>query len=131
MGKINAGRKGAAFEREICDWLDLHLGIKTQRLLGQAREGGADIETEDFLIEAKRRESLDLYSWWNQVLRAKREHPNEDIIPVVVFKQNRQEIKWLIPANLLPNVEKGYMIVSSAVFKQFAKGILDGTGERH
>jgi hypothetical protein len=127
MGKINVGAKGATFERDVCKWLGVNLGIETERLLGQARNGGADIETDHFLIEVKRRETLNLYEWWSQVLRAKENHPNKDIIPIVVFKQNRKDMEWLIPANLLPNVKRGYMRVSCPVFKQFAEGILNGT----
>ena len=127
MGRINVGAKGATFERDVCKWLGTHLGIETERLLGQARNGGADIETDHFLIEVKRREVLSLFEWWSQVIRAKEKHFNEDIIPIVCFKQSRKDMEWLIPANLLPNVERGYMRVSSVVFKQYAKGILDGT----
>lgn len=127
MGRINVGAKGAGFERDVCQWLDSNLNIQTSRLLGQARDGGADIETEHFLIECKRRENLDLFNWWNQVLIAQKEHDNTEIIPVVVFKQNRKDMEWLIPANLLPNVERGYMRVSCFVFKQFAEGIINGT----
>ncbi len=124
----NGLKKGAQFEREVCKWLDDNLNVQTKRLLGQAREGGADIETDHFLIEVKRRETLDLYSWWTQVIRAKAEHENSDLIPIVVFKQNRKPMQWLIPADLLPNVDKGYMIVNSNVFQRFAKGVMHGIG---
>lgn len=123
---ININTKGASYEREVCRWLSDNLNIKTKRLLGQAREGGADIVTDDFIIEVKRREKLDLYGWWSQVQHAKKEHENPDLIPIVVFKQNNQNQEWLIPANLLPNVPRGYMRVSSIVFRHFAKGIIDG-----
>jgi len=126
--RINVNNKGSAFEREVCFWLRDNLDIHTKRLLGQAREGGADIETEHFIIEVKRREKLDLYEWWGQVERAKNNHKDKDIIPVVCFKQNNKNQEFLIPANLLPNVDRGYMRVSSLVFKKFARGIINGIG---
>jgi hypothetical protein len=123
---ININSKGASYEREVCHWLAENLNVHTKRLLGQARDSGADIETEHFLIEAKRRENIDLYEWWSQVMRAKKEHPNKDIIPVVAFRQNNKQTEWLIPADLLPNVDRGYLRVSSLVFKKFAKGVMHG-----
>jgi hypothetical protein len=123
---INVNVKGAQFEREVCKWLDENLDIKVDRLLGQARDCGADIETEHFLIEAKRREVLSLHQWWTQVAQARREHPNSDIIPVVCYKQNHKQMQWLIPADLLPNVNRGFMIVDSVVFRKFAMGVISG-----
>ena len=124
--RININAKGSSFERDVCFWLRDNLGIYTKRLLGQAREGGADVITEHFIIEVKRREKLDLYEWWSQVLRAREKSEDKELIPIVVFKQNNQNMEWLIPADLLPNVDRGYMRVSSLVFKKFAKGIIDG-----
>ena len=117
MAKANT--KGSSYEREVCKWIFDNIGEKVDRELGQARDEGADIKTEHFLIEAKRRETLNLNSWWNQVLRAKSKDENKDLIPVVVFRRNRKKQKWLIPASLI-GVKRGYMIVNDDVFLQLA-----------
>lgn len=62
--------KGAVFEREVAEVLSLVAGYPVKRTLGQARDGGADIELHEMLVECKRRKSLKvLYGWWSQVNR--------------------------------------------------------------
>jgi hypothetical protein len=60
MGRRERER-GAAFEREIAK----ALGCK--RKLGQARDSGNDIDFPPFVIECKRRRSLAVYQWLDQV----------------------------------------------------------------
>lgn len=79
-------RKGAAAERELAGILADYLGIDVRRKLGQARDGGDDIEIAPFRIEAKRRENLAIRQWCEQVEECA--GPRE--IPVVAFRQNGQ-----------------------------------------
>ena len=47
--------KGAAGEREWCDYLEAHGFPGAKRLLGQARDGGGDVPLPPMLYEVKRR----------------------------------------------------------------------------
>ena len=77
--------KGARGEREVAKLLSGWSGLKAQRKLGAAREGGSDIEfcnlgnhrdhgdyqlrfdcTGGWSIEVKRQETLHIKKWWNQ-----------------------------------------------------------------
>ena len=59
-------RKGANHEREIVNILK-DAGFKTARNLDQTRDGGGDIPFGDYLLECKRRKSIAIYEWWDQV----------------------------------------------------------------
>jgi len=126
---VHAQKKGKRGEVELCEWIDKNLypddPERTVRNILQADGTSTDIIVADFMFEVKRQEKLDLDSWWLQVVVAKKNHHNKDLIPVVAFRQNRKKWRFLIPANLLPNVELGYMEVNEKVFLQFAKGIVD------
>ena len=121
---INPVHKGKRGENEFCEWLDKNLGIDyAVREYNQAK-GGADIVIEDFIIEVKRRENLDLADWWYQVAIAKKRHAETDLIPIVAFRQNRKAWRFLIPANLITGIEKGYLEAPAEVFIEFAKSII-------
>lgn len=65
--------KGAAFEREICDVFTSALNPPTpfKRNIGQARDGGNDIDVGPLLIECKRRKTLGtVYAWLQQAVDA-------------------------------------------------------------
>lgn len=58
-------RKGSAYEREVCVLLEAHnAGKKYRRKLGQAREGGNDIDDPPYRIECKRRKKLGTVMGW-------------------------------------------------------------------
>jgi hypothetical protein len=58
-------RKGSAFEREVCALLEVYAeGKKYRRKLGQAREGGNDIDDPPYRIECKRRKKLGTVMGW-------------------------------------------------------------------
>lgn len=98
---INVVTKGKAGEREVVKLLqpmvdEVYNGLDLEppqmlRNQMQSAVGGFDLEGLPWLaVEVKRRETLDLNSWWNQVLKAAggaRE-------PVVIFRQNR--CKWRV-----------------------------------
>lgn len=122
---LNACKKGKTGEVEFCQWLDENLGLETERNYNQS-QGGADIIVGDFIFEVKRREALDLKTWWLQVIVAKKSHKNPDLVPVVCFRQNRKQWEFLIPAAYI-GIEKGYVRLSALVFKKFAMKIMNGS----
>jgi Holliday junction resolvase len=60
--------KGARGEREFAEMLSNELGQVVKRKLGQARDGGDDIQVGRFRIEVKRREKLAIEAWCKQVV---------------------------------------------------------------
>lgn len=93
--------KGAGFEREVCDVFSSALGRTFKRRIGQARDGGNDIDVGPLVVECKRRKTLGtVYGWLQQAIDAclGRRHyaPGEDpsldrgepMIPVVVARQD-------------------------------------------
>jgi len=121
---LHAQKKGKAGEVQFCKWLLDNLGIDVQRNYNQADGHSADVITDDFIFEVKRRESIDLDTWWHQVAIAKKNNKNPELIPVVAFRKNRKSWKFAIPANLLPGLDRGYMVMNERVFIEFAKTIV-------
>lgn len=120
---VNACKKGKVGESEFLGWIFQHLQIETERNYNQS-SGGADIIIDDFMFEIKRREVLNLADWWLQVCIAKKKHKNPDLIPVVAYRENRKPWKFLIPANLIHGIQRGFLIADEKVFLQLAKGII-------
>lgn len=81
MGKSQR-RKGATYEREILTEFSVALGQKFNRLLGQARDGGADGKVRCLRIEAKRRSEL--AKWYTQAVATAK----ADEIPLVVMRED-------------------------------------------
>jgi len=70
MGKMQR-TKGAAYEREVAKILSERLGRPTKRMLGQARDGGHDLEQiGPWLFECKRRAKIAVYDWIHQIAKA-------------------------------------------------------------
>ena len=115
--KINVRAKGAAGELEFCRWMFDNLNVPMPtRNLEQVRSGGSDIiDIEPFYFEVKRCETLSLYSWWNQVRKATEKQCNDELVPIVAFRQNRRDWEFLISANHI-GIEKGYIRISERVF---------------
>lgn len=86
--------KGAAGEREFCKLLSEALGIEVKRKLGQARDGGDDCQVGKFRIEVKRRETLSVVKWCEQVEAA----AGAGEVPVVAFRRNGE--KWRVVLSL-------------------------------
>lgn len=82
MGKMQRA-KGAAFEREIAN----ALGV--QRNIGQARDGGNDLDRPPFTIECKRRASFGVQRAW--IAQAIAACTPERPIPVLVVRADRDE----------------------------------------
>lgn len=104
-GKRNKGANG---ERELAGILSDELGVVVKRKLGQARDGGHDIEIGRFLIEVKRQERLAIEEWCKQIETACTTYSaiNEDgnlapPVPVVVFRRNGQPWRAVVPLDFL------------------------------
>ncbi len=122
---VNPVHKGKRGEVEFCKWLDKNLGFEdTERNYNQS-QGGADVIVKDFIVEVKRRETLNFVDWWYQVSMAKKEHKEQDLIPVVAFRQNNKKWEFLIPAEYI-GVEKGFIRITEIVFKKWALNIIAG-----
>jgi Holliday junction resolvase len=78
-------RKGASHEREIVNLLKAR-GHDCARNLDQVRDGGGDIPFGEFLIECKRRKSIAIYEWWDQVNAA-----CKDKNPALVIRADKRE----------------------------------------
>jgi len=113
--------KGKAGEREFCNWLDANFRLphKPTRNLDQTRSGGVDVIYAPFAFEVKRRESIDLKSWWIQV---KKGAAILGLEPVVAFRQNRKPWEFLISAKHI-GCELGYMRLDEKTFKLWAEGV--------
>lgn len=86
MNGRGARNKGAAGERELAALLSEHLGFVVRRNLGQARDGADDLTVQQFRIEVKRRERLEVDKWSEQVEACAQ--PGE--VPVVAYRRNGQ-----------------------------------------
>jgi Holliday junction resolvase len=90
-GKRN---KGATGERELAALLSDALGRVVKRNLGQAREGGCDINIQHWNIECKRQEKIKIYDWMQQA----KESCAAGQSPVVAFRKNGKD--WLVTMTL-------------------------------
>lgn len=100
--------KGATGEREVAALLSHELGRDVKRHLGQARDGGHDIQIGRFVIEVKRQERLAIEDWCRQVEAACTTVSNIDEdgelgrpVPVVVFRRNGQPWRAVVPMDFL------------------------------
>ena len=122
---VHAQKKGKRGEVEFCKWIFKNLKIKTERNYNQSDGHSADVIIDDFIFEIKRCETLDLDSWWYQVAIAKKRHEKLELIPVVAYRQNHKKWNFLLPANLINGMKKGYLIANEKTFLNFAKLIID------
>lgn len=86
-------QRGAETEREVCKIITEKTGWQTNRILGQARDGGADVRLGQFLIEVKRRKAIAVYEWLDQAKAACA--PYE--LPVVVCRADKREFLVIQP----------------------------------
>jgi hypothetical protein len=100
--------KGATGEREVANLLSDQLGTVVKRKLGQARDGGDDIQVGRFHIEVKRQERLAIEQWCQQVELActsvtpiDQEGQLGRPVPVVVFRRNGQPWRAVVPFDFL------------------------------
>ena len=91
--------KGARGENEVAALLTESLGIAVKRKLGQARDGGDDIQVGRWRLEVKRRERIQIEDWCRQV----EECLQIGETPVVVFRRSGQPWRaCLLLEDLIP-----------------------------
>lgn len=118
---MSAIHKGKAGEREFCKWLDSNFDLPKlpTRNLDQTREGGTDVIYPPFAFEVKRREVIDLQSWW---IQAKKDATVLGLEPVVAFRQNRKPWEFLVSAKHI-GCELGFIRLTESTFKAWADGV--------
>ena len=113
---MNIRNKGKAGESEFINRYGPFFPNPIKRNLLQTREGGADISgCEPFQIEIKRCERVEKNKWWAQVKAACK--PDE--IPVVAYRQNRGQWKFLLPVNLCNIDSEDYMEIAEGPWLKF------------
>jgi len=120
--------KGKLGEREACEVLNKIIssgGLESVfRAQPDPHGNGADIMSIPGLaIEVKRHETLALGAWWRQ---AQIQGDNISGIPVVMYRQNRQKWKYLLPAYLLILGSEDFIQVEASVFEDWFLGFLRG-----
>lgn len=86
--------KGQSGEREVCHLLSEHFGAEIKRHIGQARDGGLDIDLDIIGIEVKRRKSLKLLrDWMAQVRKAVRDKQR----PALIVREDGGEWMVILP----------------------------------
>lgn len=104
---VNSRNKGAAFERSIvklindfCEKRGLNETVK-RNLDQYQNKGMADIYWRNFAIECKcyagKGSTFAQEKWWAQAC----ESAGEDLIPVLIYKYNRNKARYVLPAALL------------------------------
>lgn len=91
--------KGARNERELCALLRDNLGGEYNRNLKQfqkSQEGDIEQLVGPYLIESKAHATLNLKSWWQQILTAASKHPAAPI-PCLAYKVPRKGWRFRVP----------------------------------
>lgn len=91
VGGRYAKQKGERGEREVCALITKITGEESKRKLGQAREGGGDVDWGPFLLEVKARSTVAMPAWQTQVCAAVE---GTGQVPAVVWRRNGE--KWWI-----------------------------------
>lgn len=108
---VNGRNKGASFEREVANYLKLHLSLQDiKRDIEQYRQAdrGDLLGVDGWTIECKRykrpQSSVGIYrrEWWEQVVKAAERAKNK---PVLVFKFDHQPIRCAL---YLKDINKKY-----------------------
>ena len=99
MGGAFSRNKGARNERELCALLRDNLGGDYNRNLKQyqkTQEGDIEQLVGPYLIESKAHATLNLKSWWQQILTAASKHPAGPI-PCLAYKVPRKGWRFRVP----------------------------------
>ncbi len=122
MGK-KSRNKGASGEREVVKLFDGHLGVKLERNLQQAINGGfdliadSDMVTAGLAIEVKRYASVTqgmIETWWQQAIS----QATGGRIPVLFFRADRQDWRVMIDGGKLTPALEG--AESGVIMEPFA-----------
>lgn len=93
MNGRGARSKGSRGELELSKILTDELGFEVKRKLGQARDGGDDIQIGKYRIEVKRREALRLDDWCQQIEAC----CDSREVPIVAYRRNGQPWRAVVP----------------------------------
>lgn len=94
VGGRYAKQKGERGEREVCGIITRLTGEPSKRKLGQAREGGGDVDWGPFLLEVKARQTVSMPAWQEQVRIAANESGQ---VPAVVWRRKGEEFWIALP----------------------------------
>lgn len=94
VGGRYAKRKGERGEREVCEIITRVTGEPSKRKLGQAREGGGDVDWGPFLLEVKARSTVAMPAWQQQVCAAVE---GTGQVPAVVWRRNGEKFWIAVP----------------------------------
>jgi hypothetical protein len=86
-------KKGQRGENELAALLSDELGIPIKRMLGQERDGGADLHVGPLRIQVKRCETIKLAEWWRQACA-----DADGGIPVLAYRASRRP--WAFRMNI-------------------------------
>ena len=86
--------KGAAGEREWCDFLKDNGFSEAKRLLGQARDGGGDVPLPPMLYEVKRRRSIAVRAWLDQAVQSVVNYKGCEVPAVAMREDGRKG--WMV-----------------------------------
>lgn len=89
-----ARNKGARVERELCKVIEARTGDEVARILGQARDGGFDVQWGPFGIEVKARETIAMPAWQKQVVAAVE---GTGLIPAIAWKRSGEKFWIALP----------------------------------
>jgi hypothetical protein len=116
IGKNNRLR-GQQGEREIAALLTEALGVPVKRLLGQARDGGADIFTAPYRWEIKRRKAGNIcYQWMDEAYASLL--PGER--PLVAFRSDGK--KWMV---VMP-IEEAIKLIREEIYESVSDDATSG-----
>lgn len=94
VGGRYAKQKGERIEREVCAIITQLTGEESKRKLGQAREGGGDVDWGPFLLEVKGRSTVAMPAWQKQVCEAVE---GTGQVPAVVWRRNGEKFWIALP----------------------------------
>lgn len=86
--------KGAAGEREWCDFLKANGYPDAKRLLGQARDGGGDVPLPPMLWEVKRRHGIAVRGWLDQAVTSMINYKGCEVPAVAMREDGRTD--WMV-----------------------------------
>jgi hypothetical protein len=122
----NGKQKGKRGERDFAEFLESTLGdplkVKdiAERFYADVHGQGADnVTISGLAIEVKRQEILLVDKWWQQTCI---QADKLNLVPVLVYRQNRKKWTACIPAYLLSLELTGYITLSERVFQQWLLG---------
>jgi Holliday junction resolvase len=111
MSKLSRN-KGARGEREFLKLItkllsDRGIKVELRRNYDQTAIGGADcLKLPGVAIEVKRQEKLELSKWWRQAID---QSLRCDALPVLAYRQNRNQWEIFVPAETKPNYLRSHV----------------------